>query len=842
MDAIAGLHPSMRHWRELVRTLRDEIGRRGAHPARTVVLLPYAQLMPVARRFWAELVPTGFAPRFETTMNWARQRPWEPAELDLSFDIGRDLLAARGWLEQGGLRAQADTLAELLVDAAWQAAEAARAVPPNLRSAWAARLRPLLLQGMEAPALATEAAVARIAFEWVAASSYATDALLDGTLTGDVDLLVVLQGFQAEAIPRAIAAHFGDRALTWPLPVEAPRGTIGLHAAADATEEAERAAACVLQRLEQEQVPVALAATDRVLTRRIGALLFTRGVRVRDETGWKLSTTRTAAHAMGALRACAWDANSDAVLDWLKNVPVLPPGLVQGLERRVRRSGQREWRTLRRSDWDDSGSLQQAAARIEGWRESLQTTRTLLEWLVALRELLRQTGQWEPLRADAAGMKTITALRLEEGAAADWAEWSQAQRRMSLRDFTSWADDVLESVSFVPPHAGDEQVVVLPLSQLLGHPFAALVLPGCDERSLPASPEPPAGWSQAQRRQLGLPSREELQAAQRAAWDNALQAAQVDVLWRASDDTGERSVASPLVQALVVQGAGTAAGDPREARSERAQDVLRPAPQGGAPLVPQQVSASSYEDLRRCPYRFFALRMLGLKEADEIEAEVDKRDFGTWLHGVLKSFHEAMREQGSLPRPERARLLDAIASAGIADQRLGEGEFLPFAATWPAVRDGYLDWLAKHEATGAVFEAGESEHRVQLEALTLQGRIDRIDALAGGAALVMDYKTENAQATRARMAAPLEDTQLAFYAALLPGREVQAEYLNVGERGEIVEVPHKALAQATQLLREAIPSELRRIAQGAPMPALGEGRVCEFCAARGLCRRDAWSA
>ena len=51
--------------------------------------------------------------------------------------------------------------------------------------------------------------------------------------------------------------------------------------------------------------------------------------------------------------------------------------------------------------------------------------------------------------------------------------------------------------------------------------------------------------------------------------------------------------------------------------------------------MPTQLSASSYEDLRRCPYRFFALRMLGLKEADEIEAEVDKRDFGTWLHGVL---------------------------------------------------------------------------------------------------------------------------------------------------------------------------------------------------------------
>src|SRR3954452_5799686 len=104
---------------------------------------------------------------------------------------------------------------------------------------------------MEAPALATEAAIARIAFEWVAASTYATDAVLDGSLSADLDLLVVLQGFNTEAVPAALARQLGERALTWPLPVESPRGAIGLHAAADATEEAERAAACVLQRLER---------------------------------------------------------------------------------------------------------------------------------------------------------------------------------------------------------------------------------------------------------------------------------------------------------------------------------------------------------------------------------------------------------------------------------------------------------------------------------------------------------------------------------------------------------------------------------------------------------------
>jgi ATP-dependent helicase/nuclease subunit B len=840
MVGIAENHRAARLWRDTMDKLRAAMAARAAHPARTVVLVPYAQLMSLARQFWAAQVPDGFAPRFETTMNWARQRPWSPGATDLSFEIGRDLLAARSWLEQGGLRAQADALASVLVDAAWQAAEAARAIPPAQRAAWAARLRPQLLQGMEAPAVAVEAAIARIAFEWAAASAYATDALLDGTLTAGVDLLVVLQGFQAEPVPQALAQQLGERALVCPLPVDAAPGAIALHAAADATEEAERAAACVLDHLAQGRVPVALAANDRVLTRRIGALLFTRGVPVHDETGWKLSTTRAAANLMAAMRACAWDAPADAVLDWLKNVPQLGSGLVQALERRVRRAAQREWRALRASDWGDSESVQALALRIAGWREGLQAPRSLPEWLAATRALLRDCGQWEPLHADAAGLKALEALRLQEGAGDEAAAWPQAQRRMNAREFTAWANEVLESVSFVPPHSGEEQVVVLPLSQLLGHPFAAVVVPGCDERSLPASPEPPAGWSMAQRRLLGLASREALEGVQRASWRQALQAPQCDVLWRKSDDTGERTLASPLVQALLLHGDAAPAADPRRLRQCVAQPVGAPA--AHAPrLVPAQVSASSYEDLRRCPYRFFALRMLALREVDEIEAEVDKRDFGTWLHRVLGTFHERLQEHGSLARAERAAMLDAIAREEMAGQRLGEGEFLPFAAGWPAVREGYLDWLQRHEADGTVFEAAESKHTVQLDAWVLEGRIDRIDRRASGAALVMDYKTEGLQATRDRMKTPLEDTQLAFYALLLPDREVEAAYLNVGERGEVKAVPHEELAQASELLREAIPAELRRIAQGAPMPALGEGRACEFCAARGLCRKDSWS-
>jgi len=86
----------------------------------------------------------------------------------------------------------------------------------------------------------------------------------------------------------------------------------------------------------------------------------------------------------------------------------------------------------------------------------------------------------------------------------------------------------------------------------------------------------------------------------------------------------------------------------------------------------------------------------------------------------------------------------------------------------------------------------------------------------------------------------LEDTQLAFYGLLLDPQPLRAAYLNIGERGEVVAVEHPDLLGARELMRGAIAADWQRIGEGAPLPALGEGKVCDFCAARGLCRKDFW--
>ena len=85
----------------------------------------------------------------------------------------------------------------------------------------------------------------------------------------------------------------------------------------------------------------------------------------------------------------------------------------------------------------------------------------------------------------------------------------------------------------------------------------------------------------------------------------ALQIAQVDVLWRISDEAGEPVLASPLVQQLAHEGGAREAADARAVRELVGMPVARPqARAAGLPV--DRLSASAYEDLRKCPYRFFA--------------------------------------------------------------------------------------------------------------------------------------------------------------------------------------------------------------------------------------------
>jgi ATP-dependent helicase/nuclease subunit B len=836
-----------------------------AHPARTVVLLPFFQLQAVARMSARAHWPSGFAPRLETTQSWCqRVGHFVAGESDISFDSALDSLSAGTWLQRAGLGAQQGMLATVLVQTAQQLGSVVAAVPPMQRGSWAVRAREQALPALErlgSNPLMYEEAVARIALEWAVASRYATDVLFDAAQRHDMDALVVVPGLQANPLAQALAAHWASISIAAQWPDAPGAGQVAQHIAQHGADEADRATACVLQHLAQGRTPIALAAVDRGTTRRISAGLHLQGVRLVDETGWKLSTTRAAASLMGLLRAARWQAvgagQDDALLDWLKHTSA-PPAQVDSLERLLRRPNtpvaqlniaQAAIEFIVTPEATPAGNAQPGGEPTppllspQAVLASLRRARPISAWLTSLQSALQHCGQWAVLQADSAGRDCVQALHLLQADAL--ARYTQPLR---LAEFTAWVSDALENASFKPgndPSSEAAQVVVLPLAQVLARPFAAIVIAGADEQRLPASPEPAGAWTAAQRVALGLPSREALAQEQQRVWDCAMRAPRVDVLWRSSE--GEQSLQpSPLWQRWALlqtaQGLPVIEGhDARQPTQVPVSPTLAPLPSAGTLRV-SRLSASSYGDLRTCPYRFFALRLLGLQDAPELDGEIDKRDFGSWLHSVLGDFH-TRRKALSISTPDAqqdAALLDQCAT----DQRMADSGFIPFAAAWPQVRDSYLTWLVQHEAEGWQFDQAELEAKRPHEGIELVGRLDRVDRLSRGpmlgTAYVLDYKTESTQVSKERVKNPLEDTQLAFYAALLGEDDIHAAYVNVAERESKI-TPQTEVMAAREALLDGITQDVERIHAGQAMPALGEGAACDYCAARGLCRKDMWA-
>lgn len=700
---------------------------------------------------------------------------------------------------------------------------------------------------------------------------------------------------------------------------QAPDLSVTLLACADTLDEARQAAASALLAVNAVRAsgaahPVALIALDRGVVRHARALLEDMGVSLADETGWRLSTTRAATVCSRLLAASNPRASTDELLDWLKSgwlrwdaaqeteqdgphaslddaVGQLEAwcrqhGLVQawglatvmaapaGLGRSLPAEGAAVWR------W-----AQAAVAPLQAmWRDRRGN---LAAWLQALHAALAASGAQASLCEDAAGALVWEALRLGELAATPDAAVEAAQARapasawlamcqrtrMDGAALQRWVREVLEAVTFRPaPPEGAPDVVITTLARAVLRPFAAVVMPGADERQLGAMPNS-SGWlGQRLREAMGLSTAVQLREAQWEALGLLLTQPGVTCLHRRAQGS-EALEASPWLTRWA-QGRSDAVltgTDPRVNLAVAATPVTVPAPSLlGAPVgLPERVSATSYEQLRQCPYRFFAATVLGLRQADELEEGLEASDYGIWLHEVLRRFHEARSQALAFSQADEdeAQWL-AVAREVSADLGMGgEGQrahFLPFAAALPALARAYVGWLRRHEADGWGVRATEQSITRALalpdgSGLQLYGQLDRIDVrhepAGDGQARrevrwVLDYKTGNADNLRLRAQSGSEDTQLAFYAALGTdvqglagsnmGDQVRAGYVHLDPKA-VKMLEHPDVATSAEALLQGLASDWQRLREGSPLPALGEGPVCGHCHARGLCRRDHWT-
>ena len=438
------LNVNTAYWHRLCDYIHAKAVEKGVHLSRCVVLLPFAQLMPLARRYWAEVYPSGFVPQFQTTSNWANQlRPFVPDANDISFEMAQDVLKAAHLLKNTKLHVfanldatQQDLIIMRLVEAAHQLATSSAAMHPEQRLTWSAGVRANVFGGIISPTFASETAIAQVALAWASTSSYASDVLFDDALVkAQTDHLLVLEGLQRDPLVRALANHWGENTSLLAQPnTQLPDNLSGisLFPTKDAHDEAQLAAACVLRHIEAGRIPVAIAATDRALTRRILAMLATETVAIRDENGWILSTTRAAARLMAYLKACTWNASTDSVMDFLKNsdTHVLEAEELATLEKAVRKANRASWASwvalinqegaselsfprrresmsatvdsrLRGNDGaGGNDELLAVTQKVEASRAGLQAPRMLSAWLLALRTALEAGGLLKALQDD----------------------------------------------------------------------------------------------------------------------------------------------------------------------------------------------------------------------------------------------------------------------------------------------------------------------------------------------------------------------------------------------------------------------------------------------------------
>ncbi len=638
------------------------------------------------------------------------------------------------------------------------------------------------------------------------------------------------------------------------LPDSPLSGRLSLIGAASLEEEAAAVAATVRRWLGAGRKRIALVAADRIAARRARALLERDGILVQDETGWKLSTTRAAALVDAWLEVVAADAYHRDLLDLVKSPflfgdwpeDVRQAGLLQledGLARHNLAYGLGRYEAVLAREPDRGEAVAMLKRVVAAQRRMPRGSATPADWLNGLEQALHELGALPGLGRDEAGATLLELLHMRRE------ELAAVVQRLTFGEWREWLNRELESAAFVD-RCIESPLVMTHLAATRLRRFDGAVLIGADRDNLAPALSRAVFSNQAVRSDLGLSLPAEGVARLRDDLAGLIvSCGEVVATWQILRGD-EANLLCPELSLLSVLH-GRAWGDDLTSRLDAAMRTAAISGSGGEtvmprPAAPQRVplrlSASAYASLMACPYQFFARRMLGLGEAEEVREALEKRDYGEFVHRILQRFHAGHAQLSGQPDEALMADLEAISREVFAPEI--EENFLEHAwlSRWLECVPGYIAWQKAREAGGWRFAGSElvRERALSLSGggeLVLQGRLDRLDRKADGNEAVIDYKTQDAQGLRRRLAQPHEDVQLASY-ALLQGEQVsEASYVGLdGDKPAELCLPDVQAAARVQGVR--LVAAIEALRAGAALPAHGVEAACIWCEVRGLCRKD----
>ena len=282
-----------------------------------------------------------------------------------------------------------------------------------------------------------------------------------------------------------------------------------------------------------------------------------------------------------------------------------------------------------------------------------------------------------------------------------------------------------------------------------------VVLGGLNEGSWPEAPTPDPWLNRQLRRQAGLLLPDRKIGLSAHDFQQASAAPEV-VLARSIRDEEAEPVPSRWLNRLtnllggLTTNNGPEALDQMRARGagwtrlahdlERPQEMLdpspRPSPIPPVALRPRKLPVTAIQKLIRDPYEIYARYILRLKLLDPLIPDPGAALRGQILHRILERFLVGHPEED-----EKARLLK------IADEVLGA------EVPWPLIRRSWYgrlervaDWFVADEAARkerSAFLASERRGSIILPEIgfELTAIADRIDRLANGDLVIIDYKT-----------------------------------------------------------------------------------------------------
>jgi len=604
---------------------------------------------------------------------------------------------------------------------------------------------------------------------------------------------------------------------------------------------------------------IAIVAQDRLVARRMRALLERAGVLVCDETGWKFSTLSVSTVLMRWLDALQSDFYYQDLLDLLKSPFIFADQAVcerkqtvYQLEQLVRRHGVVAHLDIFLDLTQGNVEIRLALIRLRQAAEVLHKKNdTLSGWLRALYASLEILGIVQGLKMDDAGIQLLQALQ-------NWQrELHVDATRVSLTEWRHWLAQQLDEHTFRDLSI-DSPVLLTHLAATRWRSFDAVLMLGCDAAHLPGTDNSGRWFNDAVRTTLGLPTREVHVAEQR---DDLLALLTMNdtilVTWQASKSS-EENMLSPYFEMLrtlhelaygddltIKKGEWDKLLESTQVRSAEFPlplSAAMPAPVALQGLIPRRISASGYNSLVACPYQFYARHILRLNEMDEVREDVEKRDYGEWVHDILRRFHEQYQVLGNHLRADLDSALLRISVEIFAPAIQRDYLARAWLLRWQQSIPSYLDVQLKNEEDGWRYQSGEVPFELPLTAdLLIHGRIDRVDVQAkeSSSVRVLDYKMMDAAKLRNKLKEAGEDVQLACYAYVYKAEE--AAFISI-EKDKVISVaPPQDIAELAQANAARLLEVFAQMRNGEALPAHGAAEACQYCEMRGLCRKSEWS-